>query len=425
MKTYLSRRRFLRATGVTLALPWLESWSNGASTPTTGSTTPIRRMVCLCTTLGIHPEHLFPVKTGRDYEVTQYLEPLQSLRNDVTLFSGVSHPEVDGGHVSEGSFLTGAPHPGTGGYRNTISVDQYMLEKLPPATRFQSLILSTGNSSTSISVTRGGTILPADFRPSEVFRKLFISGSATEIAQQTRRLQDGRSIMDTMRHETQILQQRATNRDRQTLDEYFTSVREVEQRLQLAQDWASKPKPHVSVPPPTDIQNAADVAGRTRLMLDLAHLALQTDSTRAITLRIHGHSNVPPIPGVTQDWHNLSHHGRDPDKIAQLKRIELQQMTLLASFLTKLKISTEGDSTLLDRTMVLYGSNLGNASSHSTRNLPILLAGGGFKHGQHLAGNPANNLPLCRLFVSMLQRLGLDVDSFSSGIGPMKGLDLT
>lgn len=415
-----SRRRFLRAAGVSLALPLLESFHPPSARAATAA--PVRRMVCICTTLGIHPEAFFPASGGPDYPLSPYLEILAPLRKEFTLFSGISHPEVDGGHLSESSFLTGAPHPGSGNFRNTISVDQLFLEKRPPPTRHASLILATGNASGSISISRSGIMLPSDTRPSLVFRKLFIDGSPQEIATQTRRLQDGQSILDTMLSETRQLQGRVSARDRERLDDYFTNVRDVEQRLHSAEEWARKPKPRVEVPPPVDIPNAGDFAGRTRLMLDLAHLALQTDSTRVITLRIQGSGSVPPIPGVTQDWHNLSHHGKDPEKIAQLKLIETTQMRLLAGFLTQLKEAREGDASVLDDTLVLYGSNLGNASSHTTRNIPMILAGGGFRHGQYLAGDPQNNVPACRIFVSMLQRMGLDLDSFSSGVGPMKGL---
>jgi len=419
--SFISRRQFLRAAGVSLALPALDSSAPFARAAAAG---PIRRMVCCCATLGIHAENLFPATTGRDFELTPYLEPLKEFRRGFTLFSGVSHPEVDGGHSSEASFLTAAPHPGASSFRNTISLDQFVLEKLPPATRFGSLVLNTGNGGTGLSVSRSGVKVPADWRPSEVFKKLFVNGTPREVAQQGDRLRDGRSIMDTVAGDAKRLQSRVTARDREKLDEYFTTVREVEQRLKLAEDWAKKPKPQVSTPPPTDVQNAADFVARTRLMFDLAHLALQTDSTRVITLMIQGHNSVPPVQGITIDWHNLSHHGKDPEKLAQLRVIELEQMKLLAAFLAKLKSSKESVADLLENTMVLYGSNLGNASSHDTRNMPLLLAGGGFKHGQHLAGDQRNNTPAGQIFVAMLQRLGIETDNFASGRGRMKGLEL-
>jgi len=417
-----SRRSLLRAAGVTLALPVLESFT--PLTRAAANTGPVRRLVACCTTLGIHAENLFPKQAGRDFELTPYLEPLKEFRGDLTVFSGVSHPEVDGGHSSEASFLSAAPHPGASSFRNTISLDQFVLEKLPPATRFSSLVLNTGNGGVGLSVSRSGVKVPADYKPSEVFKKLFVNGTAKQVAQQSDRLRDGQSIMDTVAGDAKRLSARVTARDREKLDEYFTTVREVEQRLKLAEEWAKKPKPSVSVPPPTDVQNAADFVARTQLMFDLAHLSLQTDSTRVITLAISGHNSVPPVKGITIDWHNLSHHGKDPEKLAQLRVIELEQMKLLANFLTKLKSSKEAGGDLLANTMVLYGSNLGNASSHDTRNMPMLLAGGGFKHGQHLAFDEKQNYPLPNLYVSMLQRFGIEAGKFASSTGTMRGLEL-
>jgi hypothetical protein len=275
-----------------------------------------------------------------------------------------------------------------------------------------------------MSVSRSGVFVPAESRPSEVFKKLFVDGTAKEVAEQTRRLKDGQSIMDAVQGDAKRLQQRASAADRAKLDEYFTTVSEVEKRLRLAEDWTKKPKPKVDATPPIDIANAADFGGRTRLMFDLAHLALETDSTRVITLRIQGHNSVPPIEGITQDWHNLSHHGKDPAKLAQLKIIELEQMKLLGQFLTTLKSSAQAGSSLLDHTMVLYGSNLGNSSSHDTKNMPMLLAGGGFRHGQHLAFVQAKNQPLPNLFVSMIQRLGIEADKFATSTGTLNGLDM-
>ncbi len=422
MTHQLNRRSFLRAAGITLALPALEAFA--PLTRAAASAGPIRRLVACCTTLGIHGENLFPKQAGRGFELTPYLEPLKEFRNDLTVFSGVSHPEVDGGHSSEASFLSAAPHPGASSFRNTISLDQLVLEKLPPATRFSSLVLNTGNGGVGLSVSRSGVKVPADYKPSEVFKKLFVNGTAKEVALQSDRLRDGQSIMDTVAGDAKRLSARVTARDREKLDNYFTTVREVEQRLKLAEEWAKRPKPAVSVPPPTDVQNAADFVARTRLMFDLAHLALQTDSTRVITVAIAGHNSVPPVPGITIDWHNLSHHGKDPEKLAQLRVIELEQMKLLAGFLAKLKASKEAGSDLLANTSVLYGSNLGNASSHDTRNMPMLLAGGGFKHGQHIAFDDKQNYPLPNLYVSVLQRLGIEAGKFASSTGTLRGLEL-
>jgi len=154
----------------------------------------------------------------------------------------------------------------------------------------------------------------------------------------------------------------------------------------------------------------------------LIHLALQTDSTRLITLMLLGTSLVPPVPGVSLGHHDLSHHGQDPKKIEQLKAVEIEKMKTFRDFLKKLKDTKEDGETLLDRTSVFFSSNLGNASNHSTKNLPVILAGGGFKHGQHLAFDPAKPPPLSNLFVSMLQRTGIEADKFGSSTGTLTGL---
>jgi hypothetical protein len=210
--------------------------------------------------------------------------------------------------------------------------------------------------------------------------------------------------------------------DRDKLDEYFTSVRELEQRLAQAEAWSKKPKPKVDAQPFVDIQNSTDLVGKTRLWFDLIHLALQTDSTRLITLQLLGTSGVPPIQGVSQGHHDLSHHGQDPAKIAQLKILELEKMKTLHDFLAKLRETKEGGESLLDRTMVFFSSNLGDAGKHSVKNMPVLLAGGGFKHGQYLAFDENNHPPLCNLFVSMLQRMDIETDKFGSSTGTLTGL---
>jgi hypothetical protein len=379
-------------------------------------------MIAVCAALGLCPDYLFPTGSGRRYELTPYLSVLKEFRDSLTVCSGLSHPDVGGGHGAEVCFLTAARGPGSGSFRNSISLDQFAVDRLKPDTRFPCLVLSTDSS--SISFGPAGVQIPPDTRPSALFARLFLEGKPDEVARQVNRLRDRRSVLDAVRGQALQLEKRVSTGDRERLDQYFSAVREVEQRLAGAQAWSRRPKPKVSVPPPRDVASNADVVGRTRLMLDLAHLAFQTDSTRLITLKIDVTAGVPPVPGVSLDHHNLSHHGKDPEKLKQLRLVETQQVTALRDFLARLKQAREGGGTLLDRTMVLYGSNLGNASSHDTKNLPILLAGGGFKHGQHLAFDRQRNAPLCKLYVSMLQRLGVEVDRFASGSGRLGGLEL-
>ena len=176
----------------------------------------------------------------------------------------------------------------------------------------------------------------------------------------------------------------------------------------------NQPKPQVSVPPFEDIRNKEDFHGRLELLLRLAVLALQTDSTRLITVKID----------LTGEYHNRSHHGLNPDNLAKLRELETKELMILRDFVAELQKSKESEGTLLDRSMVLFGSNLGNANMHTTNNLPVLLFGGGFKHGNHLAFDRKNNTPLCQLYVSMLQRLGIETDKFGSGAGTIKGLEM-
>jgi hypothetical protein len=415
----LSRRHFLRAAGVSLALPWLDALAPRRALGAAAK--PRRRMILMCTPLGLHTPHLYPEKPGKDYTLTPYLEVLKDLRDDFTVMSGLAHPDVGSSHDSIFSFLTAAPHPERrAGFRNSISLDQFAAEYIGGETRFPSLALS--GEGFSLSWTRSGAIVPSDCFPSGVFAKLFLDGKPDEVQAQVRRLRDGQSILDTVREQSRKMQSGLGSNDKEKLDEYFTSVRELEQRLARAEEWSKKPKPKVEAKPPQDIRDPADLVGRTRLMFDLIHLAVQTDSTRLISMLLQGASLVPPIPGVTLAHHDLSHHGQDPTKIAQLKAVEIEKLKLLKNLLTKLKETKEEGVSLLDRTMVFFSSNLGNASSHSSRNLPVILAGGGFKHGQYLAFDAKTPPPLCNVYVSMLQRLGIEADRFGSSTGTLAGL---
>jgi hypothetical protein len=417
----LSRRSFLRAAGVSVALPWLDAFRPRRAFGATAAVP--RRMVCICTPLGLHPGNLFPSATGKEYAATPYLEPLQAVREDVTVISGLCHPEVASGHDSGYSFLTGAHHTGAmrSGFRNTISVDQLAAERVGSETRVPSLVLAC--EGTGMSWTRSGAQVPASSWPSNVFSQLFLEGSAEEIEEQRRRLRHGRSILDQVREQVRELQPVIGAADREKVDEYLTSVRELEQRLARSEEWAKKPKPKVAEKPPQNATNQADFIGKARLWYDLTHLALQTDSTRLVSIMLMGTSSVPPVAGVSMGHHDLSHHGQDPGKLGQLKKVELEAMNALGGLLTKLKETKEDGGTLLDRTMVFFSSNLGNASSHATTNLPVVFAGGGFKHGQHLVFDTTNNYPLTNLYVSILQRLGIETSEFSTGKTTMRGLE--
>ncbi len=411
----MNRRLFLKASGVALGLPWLESLAR-AQEPAP------RRLVAICTNLGVLEKHFTPKETGRDYTPTPYLETLKDFRDQMTVFSGVSHPDVTGGHSAEASFLTAAPHPGTPSFRNTISLDQYAAERIGIRTRVPSLSLCVSQQGNpSLSWTSSGVMLPAERNPAQVFKALFVEGDAKSVERQVERLRVGQSIMDAVAARAAELQKGLGAVDRDRLEQYFTSVREVEQRLKAAEAWEQRPKPKVDAAPPKDEEYLLE---KFDAMAQLIQLALATDSTRLVTLMIRLDGFGAHVPGVSDECHSLSHHVGREDKQAQLKSLELAQFKRLGSLLKRLQDAREGGGTLLDRTSVLYGSNLGNGNNHDTKNMPMLLAGGGFRHAGHLAFDRQKNHPLPNLFVSILQRLGLETDRFASSTGTMKGLEL-
>jgi len=379
-------------------------------------------MVAVNVGLGLHGPNIVPQQAGRDYELPTYLKVLKEHRDNFTFISGSSHPEVGGGHASGKSFLTAAKLPNSAGFQNSISLDQYAADRLGAETRFRSLSLTS--SGPGLSWSRSGVEIPATSFPSRVFKQLFLEGKPSEKAHQVQRLKDGQSVLDVVMDKANRMQQKLSGRDRDKIDQYFNAVREAEQRLVKAEAWEHRPKPKVDVDPPRDEPDRTKMIERADLMYDMMHLALETDSTRFITFYDTGMNAVPTIPGVDTDYHMLSHHGKDPTKIEQLTIVETEMIKSLGRFLSKLTASQEGGSTLLDSTMVLFGSNLGNASSHDTKNMPMLLAGGGFRHGQHLQFDSDNNYPLPKLYVSMLQRLGIETDEFADATGTMDGLEM-
>jgi len=277
--------------------------------------------------------------------------------------------------------------------------------------------------SDSLAVNRSGVGIPSEESPRRLYRSLFVSGTPEEKAATMRRIEAGGSVLDLVLDKATRLQNSVAADDRNRLEQYFQSVRELEGRLQRSIDWENRPKPIVDYPEPADIADANLVIEKSKLMFDIIRLALQTDSSRVITLSLSMFSVVPHVDGVKNETHGLTHHGNEPDKVAELRRLEEAQMRAFASLLSTLRETPEVGSTLLDSTQILYGSCLGNANSHSNRNLPLILAGGGFRHPGHLAFDEENNTPMANLFVSMLQRLGIETDRFASSRGTLSGLE--
>ena len=431
----LSRRKFLRGAGILLSLPLLDAMTPAfaaAATRIAVGATPggkPRRIFGICNNLGLLPEHFFPKESGLDYPLSPYLEILGEHRNDFTVFSGVSHPDVDGGHPADNCFLTAAPHPGSGGFRNTISLDQYIGERIGHLTRFPSLTLGVNvqQGLRSLSWTGSGVLIPCEEKAADVFGRMFLQGTKAETEAQVRKLETGQSILDAVAGQAKDLQRTVGARDRDRLDQYFTSVRDLEQRMQMSREWERKPKPKVSTSVPLDPASPKAYMEKVKLMYDMARLAFETDSTRSISLLLDS-VNSPAIEfgdtKTSDGYHNLSHHGKSKEKLDQLKTIDEWHMKLLSELFDHLKAVREDGEPLLDRTMILYGSNLGNANTHVTTNMPTIFCGGGFKHGRHLAFDTTHNYPLPNLFVSMLQRMGLETDRFASATGTMRGLEM-
>jgi hypothetical protein len=392
-----------------MALPLLDAMGRGEPKP---EAVP-RRMVAIETNMGIVPQFFFPEKDGPDYAATPYLERLAKHRKNFTVFSGTSHPGVTGGHAAEKCFLTGTPHPERGGFRNWVSVDQFAAEQIGNRTRYPSLVLGVGNEGQTLSYTRSGAPIPIERSPRKLFEKLFVQGKPSEVAANVEALRQGRSTLDFVGDQAKRLNKDLSAADRQRLEQYFSSVRDLEQRLASSEAWEQKPKPKVTAKPPEDVTDHREFARQTAVMFDVVKLALETDSSRLVSIFID-----------TTVIHNITHHGNRPEVLAELKTKEGSQFDALAGFLQTLTDAKEQNDTLLDRTMVLYGTCMGSANSHSNTNLPVLLAGGGFKHGRHLAFDKENNYPLTNLFVSMLQRLGIEAREFSTGKGTMRGLEM-
>jgi hypothetical protein len=283
MPNPIDRRSFLRSSGVAIALPALDAMvSRRQAVAAEGSGVDVpRRMVAINVGLGLHVPNLYPEMSGRDYKITPYLEPLRDLKNNFTVISGASHPEVDGGHHSEKSFLTAIPHPNSAGFRNSISIDLIAAEKIGIKTRYAYLCLSLAGR--GLSWSRSGVEIPSATRPSGVFARMFLEGKADEKARTIQQLKDGQSIMDSVLAEAKSMNCRLGVRDRQKLDQFFTAVRSTETRLQKQESWEHRPKPQVDAKPPRDITDRTDIIGKARLMYDMMYLALQTDSTRLIT----------------------------------------------------------------------------------------------------------------------------------------------
>ncbi len=405
---HLSRRALLKQGSIALALPWLESMQSAfAATPVQP-----KRFVCVLNYFSFHAPNFFPKEAGAAYTPSPYLDLIKDHRDDFTVISGLNHPEVRDGHASDRSFLTGTPHPSSPSFRNGISLDQLIAEKIGSQTRFGSIAMAQGNG-TSFSYSRSGVAIPAEASVTRMFSKLFINGTPAEIQSEVERVRQGRSILDRVGAEARAMQRDVGAVDRDKLDQYFTSVRELEQRMVSAEDYARRPKPNPGIAPLKDPAPDEKTVS-FGLNLQLAQLAFQADLTRLATIYYIGTAKTPSKPGETFAYHDLSHHGQDSGKINKLTLLERDIMSECGRFLGRLKTPDESGTRLIDNTITVVGAGMGNASSHDATNLPILVAGGGFKHGQHIAHDPKSPPPLCNLWVQIARQMGVETDKFGT-----------
>jgi hypothetical protein len=303
-----------------------------------------------------------------------------------------------------------------------ITVDLRAAETSGGATRFPCVTIGSEDGfggGCMMSWIRSGTRVPPVPGPRELFRKLFIEEGEIDRDHATAQLMRHRSILDAVNRDARSLARHLDRRDQDKLDEYFTSVREVEKQMELSRRWLGVPKPKPPVPEPENNGFVSDLP----VFYDLIALALQTDSTRIATLEIAGGFEASAL-GLNKDWHTFSHHGQVQETINGLLKIETYQVEQFARFLRKLRSIDDGDGQLLDHTMVLFGSGMGNASAHTNANLPVILAGGGYRHGEHRAfpAKGVGRVPLCNLYVNLLQRFGVETDKFGTSTGTLSGL---
>ncbi|QEG02413.1 hypothetical protein Mal15_65340 [Stieleria maiorica] len=384
------------------------------------------RMVCIGYNYGINPDAFFPSEAGKNYTATRYLKPFMDMRDRFTVFSNLDHPGVKGGHAAVHAFLSGVlanqakDRPG----RN-VSVDQMAADHVGSDTRFASLQLDIGGAKsikswTRMSWTRNGVPAPPITDLRQVFDGLFQETSESQKKRLARSNKLNSSILDVVMDDAALLKKRLNPKDLDKLDEYFTSIREVEKRLNMSEDWLNTAKPVVDfrLPDPMPIHFVEKVP----LYYELIKLALQTDSTRVVSYAISEWDGSSGIDGVDQGYHTLTHHGRDETRLSQLRKVEDFLAKAQADFIRSLDaVKVEEGRSLLDQTMVLSGSGMGNASSHSNVKLPLMLAGGGFRHGEHkvYSAKEHSKTPACNLYLTMLQRFGLEVDQFGTSTGTL------
>lgn len=424
MNKSINRRRFvLRSVAGSLALPGLASVNSKtvaaepAIAPSRGAGVGAKRFVAVGNLLGFQTKQFFPETTGKEFETTTLLKPLAANREQCTIYRGLDHG-IRGGHFAVHTFLSGLLHHESKNRADgNVTIDQFIADEVGTQTRFPSLTVGSEggiHGGCQLSWTKSGVRVPPITGPAELFERLFVTESEERRAQQVKANSLQGSILDSIREEAGSLSKRVNTEDKAKLDEYFSSIRDVEKRLEYRKRWADQPKPKAPFDKPANVNTVDDLP----MLYELIALALQTDSTRVATLEIGG-SFLPQNLGIDKAYHGLSHHGNDKEAIAHLIALETYQLEQFGKFLTRLSEIQDGEQTLLDSTAVLFGSGMGNANSHTNSDLPIILAGGGYGGGEFKKAKSSGvgKVPLCNLFLDIAQRMGVEMESFGTSTG--------
>ena len=406
----LHRRQFLQGMGVALCLPTLHS-SAAERSP---AQHPPRRLVCVGNHLGFYPANFFPSVAGKDFQFTPTLQPLEKYRNQLTVFSHLDH-DLNGGHKAVQGFLTSIKKEEADGFPDkNISLDQMAAEHVGNATRFASLTTGIGGG-TDMSWARAGVRIPPTNHPATLFRGLFVDSPRHERQANRARLTHRASVLDALSESAHALHRTLNVADRNKLDQYLTSVRDVERRLQMSQAWIDRPKPKSPIDEIKDEerQHIDEIA----LLYDLMALALQTDSTRVTTLEVPMGFRTAELD--LGSYHGLSHHSKSEERLGQLQIVEAFLTTKLRDFMTRLQ-----EAQILDDTLIVFGSGMSDGSIHSNRNLPVLLAGGGLAHQGHVIcpAEPHRRIPLSNLWLSILHWFGSDAQRFGRSTGTFSSM---
>jgi len=371
--------------------------------------TPPKRIIFICNSLGFYKPNFFPAKRG-EIDTSPYLKDL-AVREKMTVFENLFHPGMEtSNHDSEKSFLTGAPNPEAAGFTNTISLDQVLAREIGGDTRFPSLSFSIYDRGWGCSWNSRGVAIPPMHDERQIFERLF---GEEDLSAKRKQIENDQHVVACLHRDLKKLREQSGEVAK--IESYRTVIRELEAQLRHEEFWLKTRKPEV----PDTLNTDQEFAFSTKIqnLFELSKLAFQTDSTRVITVSLDWIYGAITVPGATGGWHTLSHHAGKAEALAKLTRIELDIVKHLNKFLVDLDGIKEEGGSLLDHTTVVIGSNFGDASNHTCRNLPTVVAGGGYRHQTHTALEKPT--PLCNLYLDLLHEHQIDVSRFGSSTGAM------